>query len=233
MMSYSVTLGNLDRAHESFRNYCIGVEAVWGGSFIKPNHHHLMHVKQCVKDYGPAHVFWVFAFERNNGLLANFHTSYRTIELEMMKRFIQQQMILNQDHSAIATIAIENSTQLQRQATTNTIMSMQSYTNRSLPLILQSEYNISWYQPNEDDPYPYPTRGSGMEGSPSEPVPSGENGAATLIWDTPPPFSLQVIPPCHSCAQLLDDISMIKTEDRAAAVSFMPSTPTLWREFKQ
>ena len=192
-----------------------------------------MHLEQCIRDYGPAHVFWVFAFERNNGLLSNYHTSSRTIELEMIKRYIQQQMVLNQDQSAIATIAMENPHQLQHIPTTKstTIQSMQLYTD-SFPLILQSEYNQSWYQLENGDPYPYATiqplqHQLQPQSQPSETMPT------SLVWDTPPPMSTYVSPPCQSCNQLVDDLSMIKTEDRIAAVAFMPSSPELWREFKQ
>jgi hypothetical protein len=46
------------------------------------------HVVDCIKDYGPVYSFWLFSFERYNGLLGNFRTNQRSIELQLMRRFL-------------------------------------------------------------------------------------------------------------------------------------------------
>ena len=88
--TYSITVKNLKEAQLNFQQHCNLVQQVWGAKFIKPNHHHLMHIPQCITNFGPSHV-WVFAFERYNGFLSRFPSSQRTVELEMMKRFMSQQ----------------------------------------------------------------------------------------------------------------------------------------------
>jgi hypothetical protein len=259
LLTYSVTVGNVCRAHDAFRQYCVGVEEVWGGSFMKPNHHHLMHLKQCVLDYGPPHVFWVFAFERSNGLLANFHSSNRTVELEMMKRFMQQQTVLNQDHLSVTTVALENPHLLPSILSSHNIQSMQLYRQDTpLPIILQSAYNQSWFKAEHGDHYPYPATDA-RDTLATEPqlhqhlhqyhptdrlLPPPRDAAAaaararasvghSYAAAAAPPMSLQVNSPCTNCAKLVDNISMLRTEDKETAVAFMPSSPRLWREFRQ
>lgn len=254
LLSYSLTLHNLYIAHNRFRDYCIGVEEIWGGEFMKPNHHHLMHMKQCVLDYGPPHVFWVFAFERSNGLLANYNSSLRTVELEMMKRFVQQQMVLNQDHSSLSTLALEHAALLPALVSNSRAdhHSMQLYpSDEPLPLILQSAYNRSWYKTEQGDAYPYPakdqpdTLAPEPHTGPPEPAieqqqPQQIKAAARLSrWrmyasSTPAPMSGQVSPPCIAAAKLVDSISMLRSEDnKEEAVAFMPASPRMWREFRQ
>jgi hypothetical protein len=57
-------------------------------------HLHL-HLKKCILDHGPAHSFWCFSFERYNGLLGSFHTNQKNIEIQLMRKFISSQMLLN------------------------------------------------------------------------------------------------------------------------------------------
>jgi hypothetical protein len=267
LLSYSITINNVNIAHERFRTYCMKVEETWGEDFMKPNHHHIMHIKQCVLDYGPPHVFWVFAYERSNGQLANFSSSNRTVELEMMKRFVQQQMVLNQDESSLSSMALEHAQLIPSMIS---IMreqqrSMQVYSGDApLPLILQSAYNKSWYEPAKGDNYPYPGIGQpdilAQQRDPALPLPQvqfqqqvpavaavGELAAPPALsvsstwlsrWrlysaQTPKPMSLCVSPPCISCSKLVNDISLLRSEDKEAALAFMPSTSQMWREFRQ
>jgi hypothetical protein len=46
------------------------------------------HLAECVRDFGPIASFWCFSFERFNGLLGDLPTNNRSIELQVMKRFI-------------------------------------------------------------------------------------------------------------------------------------------------
>ena len=47
------------------------------------------HLRECIFDYGPLHGFWLFSFERYNGLLGEFPHNNRSIELQLMNRFIR------------------------------------------------------------------------------------------------------------------------------------------------
>ena len=46
------------------------------------------HLTECVRDFGPIASFWCFSFKRFNGLLGDLPTNNRSIELQVMKRFI-------------------------------------------------------------------------------------------------------------------------------------------------
>ena len=67
-----------------------------GTSIITPNMHLHAHLKQCIADYGPLHEFWAFPFERYNGLLGELPNNKKSIELQMMNRFIQDNSYMSQ-----------------------------------------------------------------------------------------------------------------------------------------
>lgn len=50
-------------------------------------HLHL-HIRECVENYGSVYGFWLFSFERYNGLLGSFHTNNREVEVQLMRRFL-------------------------------------------------------------------------------------------------------------------------------------------------
>ena len=49
------------------------------------------HLKDCVINYGPPHAFWCFAFERYNGILGSVHTNSKSIKLQLLRKFCQEQ----------------------------------------------------------------------------------------------------------------------------------------------
>lgn len=53
------------------------------------------HFADCARDFGPLHVFWLYSFERYNGLLGNQPTNNRSIELQLLKRFIRDNIHLD------------------------------------------------------------------------------------------------------------------------------------------
>lgn len=52
-------------------------------------------------DYGPADAFWLFAFERLNGILGAVSTNHRAIEVQLMRKFLSNQQVLQQLNSEI------------------------------------------------------------------------------------------------------------------------------------
>ena len=71
--------------------YCKKVEELYGPKSITPNMHLHVHLKQCILDYGPLHAFWCYPFERFNGILGNFHSNRKSIESQLMKKFLLSQ----------------------------------------------------------------------------------------------------------------------------------------------
>ena len=47
------------------------------------------HLKEVLLDYGPVYGFWLFSYERYNGILQHQPTSNRCIEIQIMRRFLQ------------------------------------------------------------------------------------------------------------------------------------------------
>ena len=51
------------------------------------------HLKDCLIDFGPPHAFWCFVFERCNGILGFLHTNNKSIEIQVMKKFLMGQRL--------------------------------------------------------------------------------------------------------------------------------------------
>lgn len=66
-----------------------------GSSLVTPNMHLHCHLKECVLDYGPLHSFWCFPFERFNGMLGSLPNNNRSIEIQLMNRFLRDSTLLN------------------------------------------------------------------------------------------------------------------------------------------
>lgn len=76
------------------------IKDLYGKEFITPNMHMQCHLSSCIKDYGPLHGFWLFAFERYNGLLGNQPHNNRAIEIQLMNRFVKDNSQLELLHQA-------------------------------------------------------------------------------------------------------------------------------------
>ena len=63
---------------------------LYGTDVVTPNMHLHCHLKSCLYDFGPFHGFWCFSFERYNGILGNYHTNNRSIEIQIMRKFLAQ-----------------------------------------------------------------------------------------------------------------------------------------------
>ena len=82
-----ITSEDLAYADQHFLLFCKNAEKLYGKSFITPNIHLHNHLKDCVTDYGSVYGFWLFSFERYNGMLGDTVTNNRNIEVQLMKRF--------------------------------------------------------------------------------------------------------------------------------------------------
>lgn len=57
------------------------------------NMHLHLHLLQCIHDYGSTSGFWLYAFERYNGLLGSFHTNSKSVESQLLKTFLERQSL--------------------------------------------------------------------------------------------------------------------------------------------
>ena len=69
--------------------FCRRTQRLYGPQSVTPNMNMHCHIKNCILDYGPVHGFWFFSFKRYNGLLGEFPHNNRSIELQLMNKFIQ------------------------------------------------------------------------------------------------------------------------------------------------
>lgn len=76
-------------------------EKVNGVLSITPNMHlHLhLHLKECVENYGSIYGFWLFSFERYNGILGSYHTNNKTVEIQIMRKFMTSGTLANMQYS--------------------------------------------------------------------------------------------------------------------------------------
>ena len=86
----NITRSELDLADALLLKFYRQVELLYGKDVITPNMHLHCHLKQCLLDYGPVHNFWLFAYERYNGILESFPSNHRSLEIQLMKRFLRE-----------------------------------------------------------------------------------------------------------------------------------------------
>lgn len=71
LCKHSFTQDDLTLADALLLNFCKRVERLYGHSVVTPNMHMHLHLKETLSDYGPVQEFWLFAFERYNGILGD------------------------------------------------------------------------------------------------------------------------------------------------------------------
>ncbi len=68
--------------------FCRSFERLYECEIVTPNMKWHGHLKECLKDYGPVYSFWLFSFERYNRILGSLPSNKRTIEKQLMRRFL-------------------------------------------------------------------------------------------------------------------------------------------------
>ena len=71
--------------------FCKSFEGLYGAQHCTINMHLHLHLNDVVLDYGPVYGFWCFSFERYNGILGDYFTNNRNIEVQFMKKFLLHQ----------------------------------------------------------------------------------------------------------------------------------------------
>lgn len=85
-----LTYSDIELGDRHLMEFCRTFEELYGKDLVTPNMHLHGHLKECLLDYGPFHSFWCFSFERFNGILGSFHTNNRSIEIQLMRKFLMQ-----------------------------------------------------------------------------------------------------------------------------------------------
>lgn len=74
-------------------NFCKQFQQLYGNESCTPNMHLHLHLKSCLLDYGPSHTFRCYSFEQYNGMLGSFHTNKKSIESQIMRKFVNLQQL--------------------------------------------------------------------------------------------------------------------------------------------
>ena len=90
----SLSYDELLLADTKLIEFCKMFEALYGKTACTPNMHLHAHLMECILDYGPISSFWVFPFERYNGVMGSFVNNWMSPEMQMMRKFTSYQNIL-------------------------------------------------------------------------------------------------------------------------------------------
>ena len=88
----SLSSSDIVRADALILQYCKKMELLYGESSITPNMHMHCHLKDILIDYGPVQSYWLFSFERMNGLLGQIPNNNRLIEPQLMRQFLHENL---------------------------------------------------------------------------------------------------------------------------------------------
>ena len=89
LCKHTLEVNDIQLADTLLQNFCNKIELLYGQSAVTPNMHMHRHLKEVVKDYGPLHAFWLFSFERFNGILGKYPNNNKSIEVQIMSKFSQ------------------------------------------------------------------------------------------------------------------------------------------------
>ena len=93
-----VTVDDVNIADMLFVKFCKDFEKIYGHAYVKPNMHLHCHLKECVENFGSVYGFWLFSFERYNGLLGSINTNNHDIECQLMNEFDSMDQLLDLYH---------------------------------------------------------------------------------------------------------------------------------------
>ena len=83
-----VTLTEVAEADTLFEEFCKMYVSLYGKGQCTINLHLHCHLTECVKDFGPVYAFWLFAYERFNGIMGSYHTNSKNISVQLTERFL-------------------------------------------------------------------------------------------------------------------------------------------------
>lgn len=88
-----ITLEDIKLADIFLIRFCRRFQRIYTSERVTPNIHLHGHLKECIIEFGPVYSFWLFSFERYNGLLGSLPNNKRNIECQIMKRFLRDNQV--------------------------------------------------------------------------------------------------------------------------------------------
>ena len=84
-------------ANQKLIHFCRKVESLYGKTVVTPN----MHPSYKGVCGESVYIFWLFGFERYNGLLGSFHTNNREVEAQLNRPFLTTGALDDLQYSAM------------------------------------------------------------------------------------------------------------------------------------
>ena len=91
--SRAITKTGIELADKLIHKFCCLFENLYGKEECTPNLHLHCHLSESILNFGPAPTFWLFSFERLNGILGSYHNNRHSVEIQLMRKFITDQQI--------------------------------------------------------------------------------------------------------------------------------------------
>ena len=97
---HTITSNDITVADGLLLRFCQKSVELYGDGAITPNMHNVMHchLAACLGEFGPIHSFWLFPFERYNGILEGQPSNNRSIEMQLLMRRFQSDNLNMQLH---------------------------------------------------------------------------------------------------------------------------------------
>ncbi|VDI83493.1 Hypothetical predicted protein [Mytilus galloprovincialis] len=89
----TITTVDILKYEKLILEFCSRFERIYGDTKVTPNMHLHYHMADCIRDYGPVYSFWLFSFERYNGHRGSLPNNSRSIELQIMRRFLRDSFV--------------------------------------------------------------------------------------------------------------------------------------------
>ena len=91
------TRSNVERTHALLLQYCALYLRAFGAEGCTINTHVACHLRICIIDYGSVSAFWLFGFERQNGIIQHYNSNCFNPASQAMKCFMMRQTLLMHD----------------------------------------------------------------------------------------------------------------------------------------
>ena len=100
LVQFSISSTDIVIADCLLFKFCKLSTELYGENAITPNMHMHCHLAACLQEFGPIHSFWLFPFERYNGILEGQPSNNRSIEMQLMRRFQRDNLHLHLQEEA-------------------------------------------------------------------------------------------------------------------------------------
>ena len=103
-----VKLTDISHADSLAQQFCVKFQELYRDKNCTANMHLHLHLCRSLLDYGPTYTFWLYTFERYNGILGSFHMNNKGIESQIMQWFLDTQSVGNHASGSLFGLRLYN-----------------------------------------------------------------------------------------------------------------------------